>query len=99
MSGTADQDGFYVGETTDGRRGLVPGNYLELVPNLNAPPYRMRDSELCVNSQSPLNNEQESFLNLLYFLKRFLRTNFEIIKDNKQSKFIVSSSITLYGDV
>lgn len=52
VSGTADQDGFYIGETTDGRRGLVPGNYLELVPNLNAPPYRMRDSEH--HSGSPL---------------------------------------------
>ena len=52
VSGTADQDGFYIGETTDGRRGLVPGNYLELVPNLNAPPYRMRDNEL--HSGSPL---------------------------------------------
>ena len=40
---TVKKDGFYIGETTDGRRGLVPGNYLELVPNLNAPPYRMRD--------------------------------------------------------
>ena len=63
VSGTADQDGFYVGETTDGRRGLVPGNYLELVPNLNAPPYRMRDSDPCVVSQSPLNHEQLSTQN------------------------------------
>ena len=50
VSGTADQDGFYLGETTDGRRGLVPGNYLELVPNLAAPPYRLSlDSEIYSN--------------------------------------------------
>ena len=46
VSGSADQDGFYFGETTDGRRGLVPGNYLELVPNLAAPPYRTASAEV-----------------------------------------------------
>ena len=72
VSGTADQDGFYLGETTDGRRGLVPGNYLVLVPNLAAPPYRLRDenatahlgnlNDLAVATDSPISSTKCSEL-------------------------------------
>uniref|UniRef100_A0A8R1EWW2 SH3 domain-containing protein n=1 Tax=Caenorhabditis japonica TaxID=281687 RepID=A0A8R1EWW2_CAEJA len=43
VKGEMDSDGFYRGETLDGRQGLVPSNYVERVP----------DSVLLANARAP----------------------------------------------
>ncbi|UMM21201.1 hypothetical protein L5515_002987 [Caenorhabditis briggsae] len=43
VKGEMDSDGFYCGETLDGRQGLVPSNYVERVP----------DSVLLANARAP----------------------------------------------
>ncbi len=35
-----DEDGFYIGETLDGKRGLAPSNFIEKVQNLNKETYQ-----------------------------------------------------------
>ena len=35
-----DEDGFYLGETLEGKRGLVPSNFVEKVQNLSKESYQ-----------------------------------------------------------
>ncbi|XP_061072556.1 peripheral-type benzodiazepine receptor-associated protein 1-like [Conger conger] len=59
VSGDMDEDGFYEGELMDGRRGLVPSNFVELVstdnivgpPRLPARDLSYNRPQLCPESQ------------------------------------------------